>query len=135
MSILRDNDLCRMLEADLGDKGIDLVDYKRRKITTRKLLVYTIELPGTSRLKKELGRREVGDQVEWGHNEWLTCATANNAASIAYYLQCLLWQNGGGKGEKPEPPEPIMYPGYKPPVPEVATSEEIVQWLGMLGTL
>ena len=134
MSVLRDTVLSRKLEADLSDRDIDLVDYYRKKMSKRKLFVLAWELPLSSRLKMELGRREVGDQVLWDHSDYLRAAAANFAAQNAYLSACLVWQNGEGKGEKPEVPEMIEPPGYQPPEPEFATTEEIYSWLGSLGS-
>jgi len=134
MSILRDAVTSRKLEADLADAGIDLVDYYRKKMSKRKLFVLAWELPLSSRLKRELGRREIGDQIEWDHSDYLMAATANFAAQNAYLTACIVWQNGGGKGEQPKEPEMIEPPGYQPPEPEFATTEDIMCFLGSLGS-
>lgn len=101
----------------------------------RKLIVRTMELPPSSRFWKEIGRRDIGDQIEWDHKDYLSAAAANHAANNVYLSEILVWQNGGGKGKQPKAPEPILPPGYRPPPVKIATNSEIKQFLQDIGNI
>lgn len=131
--VLRDDVLSRKFEVDLLRLGVDLLDFYRGKVSARRLIAIATELPQSSLLMRELGRRDVGDSVKWDQKEYLIAAQANAARETAYYTSMLVWAKGGGKGDQPTPPEPIYPPGYQPVQKPLASNREIVSFLRSLG--
>lgn len=80
-------------------------------------MVFSLELPKNSLVMQEIGRREFGDEVRWGDTEYLQMATANSIRDLLFFHNMCRYMDGGKKGQKPKPPEPIHPPGWTPPKP------------------
>jgi hypothetical protein len=106
------------LEVDLLDKGIDLLDLYRGKVSMRRVIAVVKHLPHTSAFMQELGKREVGEAVHWGPTEHLMCAMVNSNRSLEYLTAMLLWAKSDQKTPEPKPLDPIYPPGYQPPEEE-----------------
>lgn len=83
------------LEADFARfYGIDLADLYRGWLGARKAAVLAVHLPAESAVM----RREGGSAALTGVEQILM--------GTNHRLEMLMYQNGGGKGKKPEPPKP-----------------------------
>ena len=88
------------IEFDLLAVGLRLDDLGTERLTWRDLLVVVRQSP----LGSALDRSQHGEDSQW--------TLANQlGAIIADRLDILIWQNGGGKGDQPEP---ILRPGVTP---------------------
>lgn len=119
-----------LLEPRCG--GVDLLDWYRGQLSTRRLALLVAELPVDSRVVTELRRRACGhddpffDQKEYlladifdvvNHHRWLTES----------YLAAR------GKQDMPKHPDPYPRPGVKPPEPEAtrfASTQQLTELFG-----
>ena len=126
MSILSDRELCRNLEVDLLEKGVDLLDLYRGKLSIRRVIAIATVLNKDSHLGKILVVREVGPDGEWDANEYFLAAIVNSSRNLEYLTALRMYFEGGEKGSKPIPPEPVRSPGYQPPKPIFASTREVM---------
>lgn len=122
----------KKLEVDLFRQGIDLLDFYRGRLSLRRLVVFSLELGNDSLLMKELGWRELGDKILWDHKDYLAAANANSSRELVYLTALNLWGKGGGKGERPKPPDPIHPPGYVPEKPKMSTREDFAVFAALI---
>lgn len=130
MSLMRDDELCVLLELDLLPH-IDLVDFYRGKVSLRRLSAAASRLPRTSRVWQELAARDNGGHIPWSQLEYLVAADANANRQIAYLLTFFRWIDTKKKGPEPEFPEPILPPGYQPHTLKMTPMEDVMAVLAV----
>lgn len=116
------------MEVDLLEKGIDLLDFYRRKISLRRLVVLTIELGQDSRVIKELLRREHGEMIEWDQKDYLLADLVDEQRATNYILTHVLYKDTKNPPSVKKP-KPCFRPGLKeePKPPRAFASEEEIQ--------
>lgn len=80
---------------------------------------------------REIASRENYDEGYWDEGTQLIAHLTNLTSGIKYYQEFSLWAKGGGKqSDKPEAPEPIRPPGWRPEPVVMSTPEQLVRAFG-----
>jgi hypothetical protein len=97
------------VEADLlRFYGVDLLDYHRGRLSTRRLRVLIQHLPKDAALVRELH----GEDVEWGLTEHLLAAAVDHLAAGNWLFASA---HTSENADPPERPEPLPRPGMADP--------------------
>ncbi|MFC7792374.1 hypothetical protein [Streptomyces cinereoruber] len=83
---------------------MDLLDWHRGKLSSRRVLVLIKHLPRDSALQRELH----GEAAEWSVTDHLLAAAVDHLAAANWMFQCV---NASEDGDQPEPPKPVPRPG------------------------
>jgi hypothetical protein len=114
------------VEADLlRYYGVDMLDYHRSRLSTRRLRVLIQHLPRDAALVRALR----GEEAEWGLTEHLLAAAVDQlAAGNWLYAAAHTAENA----DPPERPRPIPRPGVDAGEPDVpsATPDQIAAFFG-----
>lgn len=114
--------------------GVDLVDFYRGKVSLRKLCVFINCLTEDSLVLTELHSRENDGEGAWNTPTLLGVQTINLLLAIKHYQEIMLWQRSGGSdSEKPEPPDLIKQPGWKPEKIQMSEPLEIRAFMEAMG--
>lgn len=110
--------------------GVDLLDFFRGKISLRRLVVLTQELPTDSRVIRELTTREYGPPAEWDQKDYMLADLIDEARKANYLLEYQL-QSQSSKPSKPKTPKPAWRPQDDRPPDESAfsTTEEVQSFI------
>ena len=107
--------------------GVDLLDWHRGNISTRRLALLVAELPADSRVVTEYRRRAQGhDGPMWDQKEYIL-------ADIYDVVQHHRWLFEASLGGKPEYPKPYPRPGAAAAEQEqlkFATTAELTEFFG-----
>ncbi|MFD7918931.1 hypothetical protein ACFV3R_06895 [Streptomyces sp. NPDC059740] len=87
---------------------MDLLDWHRGRLTTRRLAVLVKHLPRDSATLRETD----GEAVEWGVSDYLLAAVVDHLAAANWMFSVV---NGDGESEPPEQPVPVPRPGEPRP--------------------
>lgn len=106
------------MEADLlRYYGVDLLDYYRGRLSTRRLRVLVQHLPRQAALVRQMH----GEQVEWGLTEHLLAATVDQLA-ISNWL--FASAHTPENADPPARPEPLPRPGLDAEAPSPAATPD-----------
>ncbi|MCX4982815.1 hypothetical protein [Streptomyces sp. NBC_00572] len=83
---------------------MDLLDWHRGTLSSRRVLALIKNLPQDSAVQRELH----GESAEWSITDHLLAATVDHLAVANWMFLCV---NGGEDGDQPDPPEPVPRPG------------------------
>jgi hypothetical protein len=117
------------VEADLlRFYGVDLLDYHRGRLSTRRLRVLIQHLPKDAALVRELH----GEDVEWGLTEHLLAAAVDHLAAGNWLFASA---HTAENADPPERPEPLPRPGMADPQSSTpsATPDEIAAFFATPG--
>lgn len=93
------------LEADLlRHYGVDLLDWHRGRLTSRRLAVLIEHMPADSSLLQELH----GEEASWKVTDYLLAAAVDHLAAANWMFATV---NTDEDGEPPERPMPVPRPG------------------------
>jgi hypothetical protein len=102
---------------------VDLLDYHRGLLSSRRLRVLIQHLPREAALVRALH----GDAADWGLSEHLLAATVDEIA-VGNWL--FVSANTPENADPPERPRPIPRPGDEETETPAATPEEIAAFFG-----
>nr|WP_097257312.1 hypothetical protein [Streptomyces sp. Ag109_G2-15] len=91
--------------------GVDLLDWHRGRLTSRRLAVLVRHLPRDSALLRELH----GEAAEWSVTDHLLAATVDQLAEANWMFATV---NRDEDSEPPEYPRPVPRPGQAPDTEE-----------------
>ncbi|MFJ8821642.1 hypothetical protein ACIREE_07650 [Streptomyces sp. NPDC102467] len=83
---------------------MDLLDWHREALSTRRLAVLVKHLPRDSALNRELH----GEAAEWSVSDHLLAAVVDHLAASNWMFACV----NSDDGDQPEPPAPVPRPSY-----------------------
>ncbi|MER6481511.1 hypothetical protein ABT281_35440 [Streptomyces filamentosus] len=84
--------------------GVDLLDWHRGELSSRRVLALLKHLPRDSAVQRELH----GETAEWSITDHLLAATVDHLAVANWMFQCV---NAGEDGDQPDFPKPVPRPG------------------------
>ncbi|MFC8759402.1 MULTISPECIES: hypothetical protein [Streptomyces] len=85
---------------------MDILDWHREELSSRRVLTLIKHLPRDSALQRELH----GEAAEWSITDHLLAATVDHLAVANWMFQCV---NASEDGDQPDPPQPVPRPGVK----------------------
>lgn len=120
------------MEVDLLDKGIDLLDWHRGRLSTRRLALLVAELPTDSRVITEYRRRAAGhDDPFFSQQEYILADIYDVVQHMRWLTEAVLAARGGN--DAPQHPERYPRPGERAPEAEpirFATTDELSAFFG-----
>ena len=130
--ILKDDVLCRKLEVDLYQLGVDLVGFYKGEVSVRRMVTFAkeVESDSSSRLQKELISRHNYDEGSWNEDTSLLAYIANVTASLHYQQSMDAWGKSDKKQDKPIAPKLIKPPGWREPKKVMSPTEDVVSMFG-----
>ncbi|MER7485274.1 hypothetical protein ABTY20_04960 [Streptomyces sp. NPDC126497] len=94
---------------------MDLLDWHREELSSRRLLVLIRHLPPDASLNRELH----GEAADWSVTDYLLAAAVDHLAVANWMFASV---NTGEDDDPPEPPQPVPRPGE--PTDESAPAED-----------
>ena len=120
--------------------GVDLLDFFRGTLSLRALTYAVIGLKKDSRVVKELTRRHLEldpGEEPWSDDKCLQVDIFNALHTLCFLTEYKMWASQDKKdrksADKPQPPEMVRPPGWKPPKKKIATNREVRSFLAGLG--
>ncbi|MET7810978.1 hypothetical protein ABZT26_08950 [Streptomyces sp. NPDC005395] len=95
---------------------MDLLDWHRGRLTSRRLAVLVKHMPRDSAVNRELH----GDGAEWTVTDYLLAAAVDHLAAANWMFASV---NTDEASEPPEPPVPVPRPGDEAPSADPAGEE------------
>ncbi|MEU8616689.1 hypothetical protein [Streptomyces sp. NPDC048623] len=86
--------------------GVDLLDWYRGDLSSRRLTVLVKHLPQDGAVQREIH----GESAEWSLSDHLLAAAVDHLAVANWMFQCV---NSDEDGDQPEFPKPVPRPGVK----------------------
>ncbi|AXI78056.1 hypothetical protein [Peterkaempfera bronchialis] len=86
---------------------MDLLDWHRGRLSSRRLAVLVKHLPRESAITRELQ----GEGADWTVGDYLLAAAVDHLAAANWMFACV---NTAEDSEPPEPPAPVPRPGDPP---------------------